>query len=105
MEPALPGFERAIIAPIPLDLSWCQGRMPTPHGEIEVAWERDDERFAIEVDLPAGVRAAVILPCETEEYAQPEVAGEGVQDVVRAAGLWKVRLADGGRASIEAKRY
>jgi hypothetical protein len=104
VEPALPGFERATIAPIPLDLDWCEGRMPTPHGEIEVAWERDDGGFVIDVTLPAGVRADVILPCETDEFAQPTVTGEGAIEVVRAAGLWKVRLADGANVSVEARR-
>ncbi len=104
VEPALPGFERATIAPIPLDLDWCEGRMPTPHGEIEVAWERDEQRFAIDVTLPAGVRADVILPCETDEFAEPEWLGEGVMEVVRAAGVWKVRLADGAKVAIEARR-
>ncbi len=104
VEPAEPGFARATIAPIPLDLTWVEGRMPTPHGEIDVAWERAEDGFNIDVTLPAGVRADVILPCETEEYAEPEVAGEGVEAVVRAAGLWKVRLAAGGRAVMEASR-
>jgi len=102
VEPALPGFERATIAPIPLELSWCEGRMPTPHGEIEVAWERDEDRFAIDVTLPEGVRADVILPCETDEFLEPTVTGEG--GIVRAAGVWKVRLAEGAKVAVEAKR-
>lgn len=104
VEPALPGFERATIAPIPLDLDWCEGRTPTPHGEIEVAWERDEERFGIGVTLPDGVRADVILPCDAEEFAEPKCLGEGVIEVVRAAGLWKVRLADGAKVKIETGR-
>ncbi|MFP4250577.1 MAG: alpha-L-rhamnosidase C-terminal domain-containing protein [Armatimonadota bacterium] len=104
VEPALPGFERATIAPIPLDLDWCEGRMPTPHGEIEVAWERDEQMFGIGVGLPDGVRADVILPCETEEFDEPKCSGDGVEEVVRAAGLWKVRLRNGARVAIEALR-
>lgn len=104
IEPAEPAFARATIAPIPLDLQWCEGRMATPHGEIEVAWERDETRFGIGVTLPAGVRADVILPCETEEFAEPKCLGEGVEEIVRAAGVWKVRLSDGAKVAIEAKR-
>lgn len=104
VEPALPGFERATVAPIPLDLQWCEGRTPTPHGEIEVAWERDEARFAIDVTLPAGVRADVILPCESEDYAEPEVSGTGAWEVVRAAGLWKVRLEVGAKVAVVTRR-
>jgi len=104
VEPALPGFERATIAPIPVDLDWCEGRMPTPHGDIEVAWERNEEVFGIGVTLPAGVRADVILPCDADEFAEPKCLGEGVEEVVRAAGLWKVRLADGAKVAVEARR-
>ncbi len=104
VEPALPGFERTTIAPIPLDLDWVEGRMPTPHGEIQVAWERDEDSFVIDVALPEGVRADVILPCETEEFAEPEVTGEGAIEAVRAAGLWKVRLGDGAKVAMVARR-
>jgi hypothetical protein len=104
VEPALPGFERATIAPIPLDLDWCEGRMPTPHGEIEVAWQRDESRFEIAIHLPAGVRADVILPCDTEDYEQPEIRWRGVGEAVRAAGVWKVRLTDGANAVIHCTR-
>lgn len=103
VEPALPGFERATIAPIPVDLEWCEGRMPTPHGEIEVAWERDEARFAIDVVLPDGVRADVILPCETDDFSRPTVTGRGAIGIVRAAGLWKVRLEGGARVRIESR--
>jgi hypothetical protein len=104
VEPALPGFERATIAPIPLDLDWCEGRMPTPQGDIEVAWERDEDGFCIDVTLPKGVRGDIILPCETDEFDEPMIAGEGAIEAIRAAGLWKVRLADGAKVSVEARQ-
>ncbi len=104
VEPALPGFERATIAPIPLDLDWCEGRMPTPHGEIEVAWQRDDDSFSIEVTLADNVRGDIVLPCETDEFDEPTVSGEGAIEAVRAAGLWKVGLADGANVAVEARQ-
>jgi len=100
----LPGFERATIAPIPLDLRWCEGRVPTPHGEIAVAWSRNEDAFSIGVTLPEGVRADIILPCETDEFGEPNVTGEGAIEAVRAAGLWKVRLAEGAKVSVVARR-
>ncbi len=104
IEPAAPGFTHATIAPIPIDLEWCEGRMPTRHGEIEVAWERDEARFGIGVSLPDGVSASLILPCDVSEYDEPIVTGDGVEAVVPAAGLWKLILAGGARVTVETVR-
>ena len=62
---------------------------------IEVAWERDEERFGIGVTLPDSVRADVILPCDAEEFAEPG-AWRGVIEVVRRR-VWEGSLATGRR--------
>lgn len=104
VEPAEPGFARARIAPVPLDLDWCEGRVPTPHGEIEVAWQREGKRFRMQVKLPAEVCADVILPCPTDYFPPPRVSGEGAEEPRRAAGMWKLRLAPGAQVRIEGRR-
>jgi len=104
VEPAEPGFARALIRPVPLDLDWCEGRVPTPQGEIEVAWQREGKRFMMQVALPPGVRADLVLPCPTDYFPLPRVSGEGAEEASRAAGMWKVRLAEGARVRIEARR-
>ena len=57
-----PGWRRACIEPRALGLSWARGRRPTPLGEIGVDWERDDLSWTLEVELPDGIHAEVVLP-------------------------------------------
>ncbi len=60
--PLEPGFRRVRIAPQPVDLTWARGRVPTPHGEIEMAWAWTEGRFDLSLSLPEGVEAEVTLP-------------------------------------------
>jgi hypothetical protein len=66
-----PGWGRALIQPHvdlarPGALISAEGRVPTPHGEISVAWEQKIDAgkrtFTIALSLPSGVKARVELP-------------------------------------------
>ena len=59
--PTSPGFEKVRIAPYCGALTWAEGSIPTPHGIIHVRWDRKDA-FTLEVTVPEGVEAEVILP-------------------------------------------
>ncbi len=61
VEAAVPGWERARIAPRPAGLTRASGRVPTPRGAIEVEWT-DGPVFRFEALLPDGVSAELILP-------------------------------------------
>jgi len=56
-----PGWGRALIQPHAGDLTSAEGRVPTPRGEVSVAWKRE-KTFSMTIALPAGMRAAVVLP-------------------------------------------
>jgi len=56
-----PGWESALIQPHPGTLVSVEGRVPTPRGNISVAWKRETN-FAMTVTLPSGVTAKVELP-------------------------------------------
>jgi len=56
-----PGWRRALIQPHPGALVSVEGRVPTPRGEISVAWRRE-KSFAMTLALPSGVTARVELP-------------------------------------------
>lgn len=72
IEPVEPGFRTFRVAPQPPPgLAWARGAIPTPHGDIEVAWEREggDEpsrgaapgsSIALSLTVPPGTRA--LLP-------------------------------------------
>jgi hypothetical protein len=59
--PVEPGFKKARIAPYCAGLDWAEGSVPTPHGPIAVRWDRKDT-FAMDVTIPDGVEAEVVLP-------------------------------------------
>jgi alpha-L-rhamnosidase len=56
-----PGWGRALIQPHPGTLVSVEGRVPTPRGEISVAWRRE-KMFRMALALPPGVMAKIELP-------------------------------------------
>ncbi|MGB7266006.1 MAG: alpha-L-rhamnosidase C-terminal domain-containing protein [Terracidiphilus sp.] len=56
-----PGWSIALIQPHPGALASVEGRVPTPRGEISVAWRRE-KSFTMNLALPPGVTAKVELP-------------------------------------------
>lgn len=60
-QPLTPGWSRALIQPHPGTLTWAEGRMPTPRGELSVSWRRE-KNFTLTLTLPAGMTAKVELP-------------------------------------------
>lgn len=57
VRPSLPGFDAVSIDPVRSDLTHAQGTVPTPHGPIQVSWDRvDDLTRRIRVRMPAAVK-------------------------------------------------
>ncbi|MBN2583525.1 MAG: family 78 glycoside hydrolase catalytic domain [Planctomycetes bacterium] len=63
VRPAEPGYKSVLIAPKPFGkLTQASGRVPTCRGDVDVAWRRDGDRFAIKVRLPDAMPARIELP-------------------------------------------
>ena len=63
LAPGSPGYETIDVRPlVGGGLTWASARHRTPRGEAAVRWERDGDRFAIEVTVPAGATARIHLP-------------------------------------------
>lgn len=62
--PATPGYATWTIAPLPADVRWAQGTVPTPHGPIGVRWRRGrrDRSFELTAIGPAGSSGTVAVP-------------------------------------------
>ncbi|MFR0357224.1 alpha-L-rhamnosidase C-terminal domain-containing protein [Streptomyces sediminimaris] len=60
--PTSPGYATWEVRPHPGDVAWAQGRLPTPHGALQVAWRDSGGSFRLDVDVPRGTRATVALP-------------------------------------------
>lgn len=59
VRPLEPGFKRVLIAPQLADLTWAEGRVPTPHGPIVVRLDRYAGGVKVRMTLPDGVSADV----------------------------------------------
>jgi alpha-L-rhamnosidase len=66
ISPAAPGFSRIRIAPIPGGgLTWARAELRTPHGLARSSWRRKGRRFTLDVLVPAGATADIVLPDKT----------------------------------------
>jgi hypothetical protein len=62
VQPSAPGFRRVAIRPTPSGLEWARGVVPTPHGKLEVSWQRSTREFHLHIIVPQNVKADVSLP-------------------------------------------
>ncbi|MFO7956301.1 MAG: alpha-L-rhamnosidase C-terminal domain-containing protein [Candidatus Brocadiia bacterium] len=69
VRPGKPGFEEVLIRPHTASLEWARGRVPTPHGAVEVDWQLDPDtgETTLEARCPEGVPAVVELPGRTPQ--------------------------------------
>jgi alpha-L-rhamnosidase len=77
VSPHTPGFDLVSIRPTLGNLKWAKGMIPTPHGQVKVAWKLADDglKLLLEVSVPAGSRAEVILP--THRFKGPTALCDG----------------------------
>ncbi|WP_062289246.1 family 78 glycoside hydrolase catalytic domain [Demequina phytophila] len=62
-EPGSAGWERYVVAPVPLDgLEWARGHHDTPRGRISVEWRIVDGALEVTVDAPAAGHGTVVMP-------------------------------------------
>jgi alpha-L-rhamnosidase len=92
VSPASPGFRTITIRPQLCDLTWAKGIVPTPHGDVAVDWKLDGNKLSLDVTVPAGSEAEIILP--TNRFAQPRVTLNGSPSAA------KVRVKE-GRSQLE----
>ncbi|WP_459190755.1 family 78 glycoside hydrolase catalytic domain [Halosimplex sp. J119] len=96
-----PVTEHVEIAPALVDdLDWAEGRVETPNGPLESAWERTDEGYDLSVTVPWNGTATVRLPEAadaevTESGAALSVDVDGVRSVGREAGVVVVEVGSG----------
>jgi alpha-L-rhamnosidase len=54
VRPIQPGYKTWLIEPQPGDLSWAEGRVPTPYGPIAVRWQKTPPGLRLEINVPVG---------------------------------------------------
>jgi hypothetical protein len=57
------GFRKLVIAPNPVgDVSWAKARYRSPDGDIICSWRLEGSALTLELEIPAGAEATVLLP-------------------------------------------
>ena len=96
-DPDSVGFKNILIMPRPVrDLSHASGSMETLRGPVSVDWRRAAKSFRVEVVIPVGSRAEVVLP--TFNLGN-EVVREGSSEV------WSNKAYKAGAAGVTGARY
>jgi len=91
VRPASPGFKTILIRPQLCDLTWAKGSVPTPLGNVAVAWTLMKDKLELDVTIPAGGEAEVVLPLERFDKPAVGVDGKSVAGVIRlAAGQHRI---------------
>ena len=62
--PTGPGFSTWSIKPVPGDVQWAKGQVPTPNGPINVYWQRNEQfgLFYLTASTPQGGKGAISVP-------------------------------------------
>jgi hypothetical protein len=91
--PEEPGCKVVAIRPTTCDLDWVRGKVPTPHGDVAVAWAIKDEKLTLDVTVPAGCEADITVP--TARFSQATVTKDGQPVPVAGATAPKVHVLAG----------
>ncbi len=82
-----PGYRRIVIKPQPagnaVNASYTTR---TPYGEMSSAWEKKDGLFLLNVSIPVGSTAHVILPCKDSDAARESGKALCLAEGVRVSG-------------------
>ncbi|ORY35299.1 Six-hairpin glycosidase-like protein [Naematelia encephala] len=85
--PTSPGWGTFIISPLLnfcAKIEWAQGRVPTPHGAILVAWRRSEQSvFEVDITVPVGIQG--VFELKSEGGALVTLSG-GATSIVLLAG-------------------
>ena len=62
------GFKSIVINPQPVgDVTWAKASYNSIRGKIVSDWKRDDEKFTLNVTIPANTTATVFVPTKSRE--------------------------------------
>ena len=77
VQPVTAGYATWTVEPHPGSVSWVEGRVPTPHGAIDVDWAGNSStgEFSMEVTAPKGTSGTIAVPITG--LANPQISVNG----------------------------
>lgn len=88
--PVSPGYSMWSFAPRTVNLTFANGRVPTPWGTITASWEDSSSEFTMHITAPAGTNGTIEIPRaanKTVSVNGVEIAG-GVNSTLPAGVTW-----------------
>ena len=63
LEPTEGGYRHFRVKPVPGGgITWAQGSVRTPYGEISLRWEQTEDDFRVTLDIPVSTTCTLTLP-------------------------------------------
>ena len=85
VEPTSGGFSTYSIVPTPGGLSWAQGSVPTPHGDITASWRSSSHGFTLNASAPRGTVGELAVPTDGHKVSV-KLDGRTVWNGTRGVG-------------------
>ena len=64
-----PGYRKVVIQPqVPQGVTWAKTWKETPYGKLSVDWKLNEKNMEINLTIPVGVDALVVVPAEAKSY-------------------------------------
>ncbi|HNX57055.1 MAG TPA: family 78 glycoside hydrolase catalytic domain, partial [Prolixibacteraceae bacterium] len=65
----IPGYRKVVIQPqVPQGVTWAKTWKETPYGKLEVDWQLNGKNMGINLTVPVGVDAQVVIPSGVNNY-------------------------------------
>jgi len=79
---------------IPIGITWAKTFKETPYGKLVVNWELKEKVMELNVEIPVGSVAGVVIPSDIKKYSldgkEYELSGEKSAVVAVKSGKYKI---------------
>ncbi|RYP78631.1 hypothetical protein DL770_006858 [Monosporascus sp. CRB-9-2] len=87
VKPLRPGFKEWIVKPMPEDVQWARGEVPTPYEPLKISWERSgaDGDMEVHVHAPEGTNGTVSVPAAPDNAEERRALLDGIPGIAEMA--------------------
>lgn len=91
---ANPGYKHVFIQPqLVKGISWVKAAKETPFGMLDVKWEKTDVAFTLDLSIPVGCKATVLLPVKAKSVSINDVKSDKLDRLEIQSGNYRITCA------------
>ncbi len=95
IDETVPAYKKVLIQPqIPQGITWAKTFKETPYGILAVNWELKEKAMELDVEIPVGIEAGVVIPEGITKYnmngSEYNLSGEKPEIVGLKSGKYKI---------------